>query len=240
MGVKPVSCKWVYKLKNKADGSIDRYKARLVARGFSQEYGLDYEETFSPIAKLTTVRVLISLAINKGWTLWQMDVSNAFLYGELDRVIHMEQTLGFVSKSNPNPVCKLKKALYGLKQSPRAWFGKIAEFLEFNGFMMTHADASLFVKTKRGKTAIVIVYVDDLIITGDFEGMISQLKENLCTRFHMKDLGKLKHFLGLELEYEEGKAILHQQKYSSNVLKKFGMFDCKPTMTPMEPNIKLG
>lgn len=190
-GVKPISCKWVYKVKRKVNGSIERFKARLVARGFSQQIGLNYEDKFSPVAKLTTIRVLLALAVSKGWTLWKMDVSKTFLYGDLDHVIHMEQPMGFESTKYPNYVCKLKKALYGLKQSPRAWFGKIVEFLEHNGFIITTDDASLFVKTIGDKVAVVLVYVDDLIITSDLVEVITLLKENLCTRFHTKDLGKL-------------------------------------------------
>ncbi|KAE8667231.1 tir-nbs resistance protein [Hibiscus syriacus] len=142
--VKPISCKWVYKIKRRPDGSIERYKARLVARGFSQQYGLDYDETFSPVAKLTTVRVLLALAANKDWNLWQMDVKNAFLHGELDREIYMTQPIQ--SQDHPEYVCKLRKALYGLKQAPRAWYGKIAEFLTKSGYSVTPADSSLFVK----------------------------------------------------------------------------------------------
>ena len=118
--VKPISCKWVYKVKIRPDGSIERYKARLVARGFSQQYGLDYDETFSPVSKNTMVRVLIALVASKSWVLWQMDVKNVFLHGELDKEIYMEQPKGFESKAQPWYVCKLKKALYGLKQAPRA------------------------------------------------------------------------------------------------------------------------
>ncbi|KAE8669333.1 hypothetical protein F3Y22_tig00112249pilonHSYRG00290 [Hibiscus syriacus] len=210
--VKPISCKWVYKIKRRPDGSIERYKARLVARGFSQQYGLDYDETFSPVAKLTTVRVLLALAANKDWNLCQ---------------------------DHPEYVCKLRKALYGLKQAPRAWYGKIAEFLTKNGYSVTPADSSLFVKDNEGKLAIVLVYVDDLIITGDDEAEILQTKENLSVRFQMKELGQLKHFLGLEVDRTHEGIFLCQQKYAKDLLKRFGMLECKSTSTPMEPNIKM-
>ncbi|KAE8665560.1 PLAC8 family protein [Hibiscus syriacus] len=208
--VKLISCKWVYKIKRRPDGSIERYKARLVARGFSQQYGLDYNETFSPVAKLTTVRVLLALAANKDWNLWQMDVNNVFLHGEIDREIYMTQPMGFQSQDHPEYVCKLRKSLYGLKQAPRAWYGKIVEFLTKSGYSVTPVDSSLFVKDNEGKLAIILVYVDDLIITGDDEAEILQTKENLSVRFQVKELGQLKHFLGLE-----------------------------STSTPMESNIKM-
>uniref|UniRef100_A0A2N9HY47 Integrase catalytic domain-containing protein n=1 Tax=Fagus sylvatica TaxID=28930 RepID=A0A2N9HY47_FAGSY len=237
--VKPISCKWVYKIKRRPDGSIERYKARLVARGFSQQYGLDYDETFSPVAKLTTVRVLLALAANKDWNLWQMDVKNAFLHGELDREIYMIQPMGFQNQDHPEYVCKLRKALYGLKQAPRAWYGKIAEFLTQSGYSVTPADTSLFVKANEGKLAIVLVYVDDLVITGDDEEEILRTKENLSVRFQMKELGQLKHFLGLEVDRTREGIFLCQQKYSKDLLKRFGMLECKPISKPMEPNAKM-
>lgn len=237
--VKPISCKWVYKLKRRPDGSIERYKARLVARGFSQQYGLDYDETFSPVAKLTTVRVLLALASNKDWNLWQMDVKNAFLHGELDREIYMNQPIGFQNQDYPEYVCKLRKALYGLKQAPRAWYGKIAEFLTQSGYSVTPADSSLFVKANGGKLAIVLVYVDDLIITGDDELEILRTKDNLSVRFQMKELGQLKHFLGLEVDRTQEGIFLCQQKYAKDLLKRFGMLECKLISTPMEPNAKM-
>ncbi|KAE8704478.1 hypothetical protein F3Y22_tig00110450pilonHSYRG00264 [Hibiscus syriacus] len=237
--VKPISCKWVSKIKRRPDGSIERYKARLVARGFSQQYGLDYDETFSPVAKLTIVRVLLALVANKDWNLWQMDVKNAFLHGELDREIYMTQPMGFQSQDHPEYVCKLRKALYGLKQAPRAWYGKIAEFLTKSGYLVTPADSSLFVKANEGKLSIVLVYVDDLIITGDDEAEILQTKENLSVRFQMKELGQLKHFLGLEVDRTHEGIFLCQQKYAKDLLKRFGMLECKSTSTPMEPNIKM-
>lgn len=165
-----------------------------------------------------------------------MGVSNAFLYGDLDHVIHMEQPKGF--ESGVHPECKLKKAIYGLKQSSRVWFGKISEFLQHNGFTMTLADASLFVKIVGVKTVVVLVYVDDLIITGDNEQAITQLKENLCVRFHMKDLGNLSHFLGLEVDYKADEIILHQKKYYCVLLLKYGMIECKPSVTPMDTTVK--
>ncbi|KAJ0601440.1 putative RNA-directed DNA polymerase [Helianthus annuus] len=238
-GVKPVTCKWVYKIKRKSDGTVDRFKARLVARGFSQQYGIDYEDTFSPVAKLTTIRVVIAVAASKNWVMHQMDVNNAFLYGDLNHTIHMEQPKGFEDKAHPDYVCKLKKAIYGLKQSPRAWFGKIGEFLQHNDFIMCQADASLFVREIRGKVVVVLIYVDDLVITGNDEDGIKQLKENLCVRFRMKDLGILSHFLGLELKYESDAVVLHQQKYCIDLLTRFGMLDCKPATTPNDTTVKL-
>ncbi|CAL1391452.1 unnamed protein product [Linum trigynum] len=239
MNAQPISCKWIYKVKTRPDGSVKRYKARLVARGFSQQYGLDYDETFSPVAKITTVRVLLALAATKGWKLWQMDVKNAFLHGELDREIYMDQPQGFESVTHPGYVCKLKKALYGLKQAPRAWYGKIAEYLDRNGYMLAPADSSLFVKNRQGKLSIVLVYVDDLIITGDDVAVISQIKENLSVRFRMKELGELRHFLGLEVERTKEGLFLCQHKYAKDLLEKYGMLECKPVTTPVEISAKL-
>jgi len=139
-----------------------------VAWGFSQQYGLDYVETFSLVAKITTVRVLIALAACKSWKLWKMDVKNTFLHGKLDKDIHMDQPRGIESKIHPEYVCKLKKALYGLKQAPRVWYEKIGEFFVHSGFKVAPSDSSLFMKIEDGRLAIVLVYVDDLIITGDY------------------------------------------------------------------------
>ena len=144
--VKPISCKWVYKIKSRPNGSIERYKARLVAWGFSQQYGLDYDEMFSLVAKIAIVHILLALAAIKSWNLWHMNVKNAFLNRGLDREVYMEQPKGFENKLNPKYVYKLKKALYGLKKAPRAWYDKIAEFLIHSGYGIAPADSSLFVK----------------------------------------------------------------------------------------------
>ncbi|KAJ9707429.1 hypothetical protein PVL29_002449 [Vitis rotundifolia] len=168
-----------------------------------------------------------------------MDVKNAFLHGELDREIYMNQPMGFQSQSHPKYVCKLRKALYGLKQAPRAWYGKIAEFLTQSGYSVTLVDSSLFVKANGGKLAIVLVYVDDLIITRDDVEEICRTKENLSVRFEMKELGQLKHFLGLEVDRTHEGIFLYQQKYAKDLLKKFRMLEYKPISTPMEPNAKM-
>ncbi|KAE8708634.1 hypothetical protein F3Y22_tig00110336pilonHSYRG00004 [Hibiscus syriacus] len=176
---------------------------------------------------------------NKDRNLWQMDVKNDFLHGELDREIYMTQPIGFQSQDHPEYVCKLRKELYGLKQEPRAWYGKIDEFLTKSGYSVTPADSSLFVKVNEGKLAIVLVYVDDLIITGDDEAEILQTKENLSVRFQMKELGQLKHLLGLEVDRTHEGIFMCQQKYGKDLLKRFGMLESKLTLMPMEPNVKM-
>ncbi|RWR74934.1 Integrase, catalytic core [Cinnamomum micranthum f. kanehirae] len=236
--VTPVTCKWVYKLKKRADGTIDRYKARLVACGFSQQYGLDYDETFSHVAKMVTIRTIISLAAYKGWKLWQLDVKNAFLYGELDRDIFMEQPHGFISKEFPNHVCRLKKALYGLKQAPRAWYGKIAQYLEFCGFKSSNADSSLFVKKTSSTFTMLLLYVDDMIITGDDDAEITSLQDALSLRFEMKSLGEASCFLGLEVKKSDG-YFVSQTRYATRLLERFRMEESKIMDTPMDPSLKL-
>jgi len=150
----------------------------------------------------------------------------------------MNQPKGFEDANNLNHVCKLRKALYGLKQAPRAWYGKTAEFLTRSGYSVAHADSSLFIKEREGKLAIVLVYVDDLIITGDDEREIHQTRANLSVCFQMKGLGELKHFLGLKVDRTKEGLFLCQQKYTRYILQKFGMMECKSASTPIEPNAK--
>jgi len=152
----------VFTIKYHVDGSVERYKARLVARGFTQTYGLDYEETFAPVAKLNTVRVLLSLAANLDWPLRQFDVKNAFLNGELEEEVYMEAPPGFGKNGN---ICKLKKSLYGLKQSQRTWFERFTKAVKQHGYTQAHSDHTMFYKHNHGKIAILIVYVDDIVMT---------------------------------------------------------------------------
>ena len=165
-GKRSVGSKWVFTIKYNVDGSVERYKARLVARGFTQTYGLDYEETFAPVAKLNTVRVLLSLAANLDWSLRQFDVKNAFLNGELEEEVFMEVPPGFEEMKKDGRVCKLKKSIYGLKQSPRAWFERFTKAVKEHGYSQAHFDHTMFYKhTQASKIAILIVYVDGIVLT---------------------------------------------------------------------------
>uniref|UniRef100_A0A2N9I1W1 Integrase catalytic domain-containing protein n=1 Tax=Fagus sylvatica TaxID=28930 RepID=A0A2N9I1W1_FAGSY len=191
--------KWVYRLKQKADGSLDRHKARLVAKGFDQEDGIDYTETFSPVIKPTTIRVLLALAVHYDWSIHQLDVSNAFLHGSLLEEVFMEQPRGFVDALRPNHVCRLHKALYGLKQAPRAWFTRLRQSLVHLGFKESLVDASLFTFHHSDIHLYVLVYVDDILVTGTHSSHISTLIRTLQQEFPLKDLGALSYFLGIHV-----------------------------------------
>ena len=237
-GKKAIGSRWIYKIKFRADGSIERHKARLVARGFTQTFGVDYKETFAPIAKMNTVRVSLSVAFNCGWSLYQMDVKNAFLHGELQEEVYMQPPPGYDCLKG-NMVCKLHKEIYGLKQSPRAWYAKLNSVLEKIGFMCSNADSSLFVRTGINGKLMVLIYVDDLIITGDNVTEIAALKLSLHQTFAIKDLGRLKYFLGIEMATSSKGLFLHQQKYVMDLLKEEKMLDCKPATTPVDCKLKL-
>lgn len=209
-----------------------RYKARLVANGNQQEEGLDFTETFSPVVKQPTIRVVLSLAVHHDWIIRQLDVSNAFLHGIVEEEVYMKQPFGYKSVSHPHHVCKLNKALYGLRQAPRAWFSLFSTFLIQQGFVNSKADASLFsLKTDHG-VALILVYVDDIIITGSNADYISTLIKTLSTRFVMKDLGALSYFLGIEVVKHGKTLILSQNKYATDLLVKAGMSECKPSLSP--------
>ncbi|WVZ60603.1 hypothetical protein U9M48_010600 [Paspalum notatum var. saurae] len=183
--VRPITCKWVYKVKTRSDGSLERYKARLVARGFQQEHGRDYDETFAPVAHMTTVRALLAVASVREWSISQLDVKNAFLNGELREEVYMQPPPGY---SAEGMVCRLRRSLYGLKQAPRAWFQRFASVVTAAGFSASAHDPALFVHTSsRGRT-LLLLYVDDMIITGDDPQFIAFVKARLSERFLMSIL----------------------------------------------------
>jgi len=222
-----IGCKWVYKIKRKADGTLDRYKARLVAKGFKQRYGVDYEDTFSPVIKAATIRVILSLAVSCGWSLRQLDVQNAFLHGLLEEEVYMHQPPGFEDPEKPNFVCKLDKALYGLKQAPRAWYSRLSDKLIQLGFQASKADTSLFYFSNGGITMFILVYVDDIIVASSSEAATTTLLQDLKGEFALKDLGPLHYFLGIEVTKVRDGIVLTQEKYASDLLKRVGMGDCK-------------
>ena len=163
--VKPIGSKWVFSVKLRSDGSLDRYKARLVTLGNKQEYGVDYEETFAPVAKMTTVQTILGIAASQSWRLHQMDVKNVFLHGDLQEEIYMKLPSGMTT-SSPHDVCKLRRSLYGLKQAPRAWFEKFRSTLLSFSFTQSQYDSSFFLHTSTSGIVILLVYMDDIIITG--------------------------------------------------------------------------
>eukprot|EP00253_Pinus_taeda_P002861 PITA_02861 len=201
----PIGCNSLYKSKFNVDGIIDKHKSRLIAKGYSQNEGIDYEDTFAPVAKLNTIRIMITLATKYNWKMHQLNVEYVFLKCELKEESYLVQPEGFVKQGEEHLVCKLKKDLYGLKQAPRSWYVKIDSFFYEKGFMRNKNDPNLYIKEDEGKNvALISVYVDDLIITGNACKLIEEIKNQLSHVFEVKDLGELHYCLGLEVWRESG------------------------------------
>jgi hypothetical protein len=226
-----VTSKWVYKIKHAADGSVDKYKARFIARGFSQKEGEDYDETFAPVARYTSIRAIISLDASMGWNLHQMDVKTTFLNGAIEEEVYIEQPKGFEVHSRDTHVCRLKKDLYGLKQAPRDWYARMDNYLTRLGFSKSHADPNLYYKVMDNAPVNLLLYVDDLFITSE-ESLIIQCKKELASEFDMKDLGLMHYYLGIEVWQKRNEVFLGQGKYTIKILQKFGMMNCKSMDTP--------
>ncbi|KAL0379259.1 UNVERIFIED_CONTAM: Retrovirus-related Pol polyprotein from transposon RE1 [Sesamum radiatum] len=228
-----IGVKWIYKTKLNANGSIQKHKDRMVAKGYSQLPGIDYTETFAPVARLDTIRALVAIAANKKWKIYQMDVKSAFLNGYIDEEIYVEQPQGFVAKGYEEKVLRLKKALYGLKQAPRAWYSRIDNYFMDRGFWRSLSEPTLYVKRQGNDTLIVSLYVDDLIYIGNNEKMIHDFKEDMMKTFEMSDLGLMHFFLGIEINQEKEGIFICRKKYTETLLKKFKMESCKTVTTPL-------
>ncbi|GJR41521.1 ribonuclease H-like domain-containing protein [Tanacetum coccineum] len=188
---------WLFKHKFHADGTLSRYKARLVANGSNQQHGVDFDETFSPVVKPATIRTVLSLAVSRQWPIHQLDVKNAFLNGDLSETVYMHQPPGFVDSRYPNHVCLLQRSLYGLKQAPRAWFQRFAGYATRAGFSPSRCDSSLFIYTQGSQVAYLLIYVDDIILTASSPVLLQQIVDSLHKEFDMTDLGALNYFLGI-------------------------------------------
>lgn len=234
-----VGCKWVFAVKRKPDGQVERYKARLVAKGFHQRPGVDFHETFSPVIKPVTIRTVLSFALFYKWELRQLDVSNAFLHGTLTKSVFMQQPPGFVDPNHPNHVCRLKKSLYGLRQAPRAWYQTLSSALLRFGFLQSQADHSLFIYRRQGAFLLVLVYVDDIILTGSHKAVLESLVQHLKSTFVLKDLGALTYFLGIEVSRCREGLLLSQHKYMVDLLRRHNMDGSKPVTTPMATSSNL-
>ena len=235
-GKKPIGSKWVYKVKLKSDGTLERYKARLVAKGFNQREGIDFQETFSPVIKMATVRCLLALAAYHKWDI-QLNINNASLHGDLVEEVFMK-----VPEGLPNPdnkVCLLKKSIYGLKQASRQWFAKLVHELLSQGFTQSLNDYSLFLKHNNGLLTLAAVYVDDIILTGNDLPSIHQLKAHLHTTFSIKDLGKMHYFLGIEITYLPTGICMSQKKFTSELITSSKLTDLRTVATPLPLNLKL-
>lgn len=240
VGAKTIGVKWIFKTKLNENGDVEKYKARLVAKGYAQQYGIDYKEVFAPVARWDTIRMVIALAAQKGWNVYQLDVKSAFLHGDLNEVVYVDQPQGYVKKGDELKVYKLKKALYGLKQAPRAWYSRIESYFFKQGFERCPHEHTLFVKQSEGGNILIIsLYVDDLIFTGNNENMFEEFKKSMEKEFDMSDLGKMRYFLGVEVVQNENGIYLSQKKYAKEVLDRFGMRESNPSKNPIVPGCKL-
>ncbi|MBV8801912.1 MAG: hypothetical protein JO131_02910, partial [Gammaproteobacteria bacterium] len=239
-GKQAIGLKWVYKVKKNANGEVEKYKARLVAKGYKQQAGIDYDEVFAPVARLETIRLIISLAAQNNWKIFQMDVKSAFLNGYLEEEVYVEQPIGFIKNGHEDKVLKLNRALYGLKQAPRAWNSRIDNYFRQNGFIKCPYEHALYSKKDDGDNIIfVCLYVDDLIFTGSNPEMFAEFKRAMTKEFEMTDLGLMSYFLGIEVKQLEEGIFITQEGYAKEILKKFKMEDCNPVATPVECGTKL-
>ena len=234
-----ISTKWLFSHKYFPDGTLKRHKAIWVARGHRQQQGIDYSETFSPVVKSLTIRLVLQLAVSRAWQIKQLDVNNAFLQGTLTDEVYVSQPPGYVDKDRPHHVCRLRKALYGLKQAPRAWYQELKTFLCSLGFRNSLADTSVFVYNDAGRVVYCLVYVDDIIVTGSSPALVTSFITALSNRFSLKDPTDLDYFLGIEATRTGHGLHLMQRKYINDLLRRTNMVDAKPVTSPMATTPKL-
>jgi hypothetical protein len=237
-GCKPIGTKWAWRNKEGEKGEVVRNKSRLVAQGFSQKEGIDYEETFAPVG-LERIKILLAFSVARGFKLHQMDVKSAFLNGVLEEEVYVRQPPGFESEKYPHQVYKLRKALYGLKEAPRAWYGRLRGLLFERGFEMGKVDQTLFLLRQGRDILIVQVYVDDIVFGGSSNSLVARFAEDMSREFEMSMMGELQFFLGLQIKQSKEGTFVHQAKYTKDIVRKFKMEDSKAMAMPMSTTTTL-
>nr|GEZ59521.1 retrovirus-related Pol polyprotein from transposon TNT 1-94 [Tanacetum cinerariifolium] len=234
-----ITLKRIYKVKLDELGGILKNKASLVARGYRQEEGIDFEETFSPVARLEAIRIFLAYAAHKNMVVYKMDVKTAFLNGNLREEVYVSQPNEFVDQDNPNHVYKLKKALYGLKQAPRAWYDMLSSFLISQYFSKGLVDPTFFIRRNGNDLLLVQIYVDDIIFAASTPELCDLFSNLMCSKFKMSMMGKISFFLGLQISQSHRGIFINQSKYALESLKKYGFESCDPMDTPMVEKSKL-
>ncbi|GKE12938.1 retrovirus-related pol polyprotein from transposon TNT 1-94, partial [Tanacetum coccineum] len=228
-----IGSKWVYRNKKDEHGITTKNKARLVAQGYSQEEGIDYDETFAPIARMEAIKIFLAFATYMNFKVYQMDVKSVFLNGKLKEEVYVKQPHGFESSEFPNYVCKLDKALYGLKQAPRAWYETLSTFLIQNKFTRGRIDNTLFIYKSKGDVLLVQVYVDDIIFGLTSYKLCKEFEKLMTKKFEMSMMGELTYFIGLQIKQDDKGISIFQEQYTRNLLKKYKIYDISSVKTPM-------
>ncbi|GKC62836.1 putative ribonuclease H-like domain-containing protein [Tanacetum coccineum] len=233
-GKRAIGTKWVYRNKKDERGIMIKNKAKLVAQGYTQEEGIDYDEIFAPVARIEAIRLFLAYALFKDFVVYQMDVKSAFLYGKIEEEVYVCQPPGFEDPDFPDRVYKVEKALYGLHQAPRAWYETLSTYLLDNGFQREKIDKTLFIRRDKGDILLVQVYVDDIIFGSTKKSLCTEFEKMMHKKFQMSSMGELTFFLGLQVKQKEDGTFISQDKYVTEILKKFGFTDVKIASTPME------
>nr|GEV72919.1 retrovirus-related Pol polyprotein from transposon TNT 1-94 [Tanacetum cinerariifolium] len=238
-GIKPLTLKWLFKNKHDEENTIIRNKTRLVVRGYRQEEGIDFKESFAPVARMEAIRIFLAYAAHKGFTVYQMDVKTVFLHGSLKEDVCVCQPEGFTDADHPSHVYKLKKALYGLKQAPRAWYDELSTFLLQNGFSKGTIDPMLYTRRFNDDILVVQVYLDDIIFGSTDPRYATLFSDLMKSRFEMSMTREMTFFLGLQVNQSPSSIFINQSNYVNEILKKFGLNTCDIIGTPMDIKDKL-
>jgi hypothetical protein len=234
-----IGTNWIFKNKTDEHGTVVRNKARLVAQGYTQIEGIDFDETFALVARLESIRILLSIACHLGFKLYQMDVKSAFLNGVLQEEVYVEQPKGFQDPHHPHHVYKLKKALYGLKQAPQSWYERLTTYLLAKGFTRGQADRTLFIRQQGTHKLIAQIYVDDIIFGATLDSLAHEFSKEMMQEFEMSMMGELNYFLGLQVKQTAEGIFISQSKYAKDLVKRFGLDGKSRSRTPMSTSVKI-